>query len=89
MKVRSYTGRAKVLRNLRAKRTRATTCVRSTMRWMIEEPAKFTVTGQLTTDNPNGLPSWWPFWSDVLKNNVRDAVRAALELERAENAPAS
>lgn len=27
--------------------------------------------------DPDGLPSWWPFCSDALKNRVREAVRAS------------
>jgi hypothetical protein len=34
---------------------------------------------------PDGLPSWWPFWSDCLVSNVRDAVRAARTLEEVES----
>ena len=32
----------------------------------------------------NGLPTWWPFWSDALVGRVRDAVRAARAVEVAE-----
>jgi len=61
------------IRQLRYNRTRASNRVRSTMHWMLTEEAKWT--------SPDGLPSWWPFWSDALNQNVRDAVRAARELE--------
>lgn len=29
---------------------------------------------------PAGLPSWWPFYSDCLKDRVRDAVKASRRL---------
>lgn len=63
-------------RQLRYNRTRASNRVKETMQYMLTSPAQFS--------QPNGLPSWWPFWSDVLVNNVRDAVRAARYLAEAE-----
>jgi hypothetical protein len=72
------------LRELRAKRTRASNVVRSNIAWMLSEPAKWAITGESVGPDFVGLPSWWPFWSDVLKDNAREAVRAARKLEAAE-----
>ena len=64
------------LRQLRYDRTRTSNIVRQHIAWMLKEPAPYTQT--------NGLPSWWPFWSDVLVDNVRKAVHAAIALTNAE-----
>lgn len=61
------------VRLLRYNRTRASNRVRSTIEWMLKDEAKWT--------SPDGLPSWWPFWSDCLKSNVRETVKAARKLE--------
>jgi len=68
--------RAPALRQLRYDRTRASNRARATRDWMLTEDAPHV--------DPDGLPSWWPFWSDCLKSNVRDAVRAARALAAAE-----
>jgi hypothetical protein len=72
------------LRRLRYKRTRAINVVRASMEHLLSEPAKWDQSGRLVEPGFIGLPSWWSFWSDVLKDNVREAVRAALELQAAE-----
>lgn len=72
-----------VLQQLRAKRTRASNVVHSSMKFLLTGEAQWTIDGQ-PTDRQDVLPSWWPFWSDVLKDNVREAVRAARKLEVAE-----
>ena len=64
------------LRQLRWERTRASNRVLGTMRHMLTDEAKWT--------SPDGLPSWWPFWSDALKSNVREAVKAARMLSERE-----
>lgn len=65
--------RDRMLTNLRYERTKMSNAVRSSIGHMLRGEAPF-----LQRD---GLPSWWPFWSDVLKRNVIDAVRAARRLE--------
>lgn len=72
------------LKRLRFNRTRASNVVRSGIAWMLSEPAKWAITGQPVGPDYVGLPSWWPFWSDALKRNVIEAVRAARKLEAAE-----
>lgn len=66
-----------VLRQARYNRTRALTIVRGTIDHLL--------TAEAPTVYPNGLPSWWPFWSDVLKQHVRELYRAAYELRNAEH----
>lgn len=74
------------LKQLRFARTRASNVVRSGITWMLSEPAKWAITGEPVGPDYVGLPSWWPFWSDVLKANTRDAVKAARKLAAAEGA---
>jgi hypothetical protein len=71
------------LKQLRYDRTRASNRVRATIAHLLTDPIKWDIRGRLT-DDPTALPSWWPFWSDVLKTNVREAVRAGLALEAGE-----
>lgn len=73
------------LRRLRFNRTRASNVVYHSMQWMLAEPAKFALNGGPVGPDFQGLPSWWPFWSDVLKKNVIEAVRAARKLSEAES----
>ena len=61
------------LSQLRAARTRAASRVRSLVKHNVVADAPF--------KSSDGLPSWWPFWSDCLKDAVRDCVRAARKLE--------
>jgi hypothetical protein len=68
--------RDRMLTNLRYERTKASNSVRWSIRHMEQGEAPFL--------QRNGLPSWWPFWSDVLKKNVVDAVRAARRLDHYE-----
>lgn len=42
------------------------------------------ITDTATRTGPDGLPSWWPFWSDSLVQQVRTCVRAARALAKAE-----
>jgi hypothetical protein len=65
------------LRSLRCQRTKASNLVRSTIDQMLKEEAPY--------KRPDGLPSWWPFWSACLVSNVRDAVRKARELQQVES----
>lgn len=63
---------------LRSFRTRDSNRVRRLIEWMITAP-----------DNPQyrspaGLPSWWPFYSDRVKQLTREVVRAARSLDQAE-----
>ncbi len=69
------------LRQLRYNRTRTSNRVRRHITFMQRDPAPYV--------QPNGLPSWWPFWSDALVDNVREAVRAARQLAEAEDGGAS
>lgn len=64
------------LKQLRAARTRAATTVKRIVAHMLRAEAPFVA--------PDGLPSWWPFWSDCLYDRVRECVRAARLVERAE-----
>lgn len=72
------------IKKLRSKRTRASNVVRANIAWMLSEPAKWAIDGRPVSSDYVGLPSWWPFWSDVLKDNVREAVRTARKLEAVE-----
>lgn len=80
---------AESLRQLRSNRTRASNSVHRQIKWMLREPAKWAIGGQLVEHDPTfqGLPSWWPFWSDSLKSNTRDVVRAARALAMEEGNP--
>lgn len=62
--------------SLRYERTLKSNRVRRSIDWMLAEPAKWT--------SENGLPSWWPFYSDSLKNQVRKLYRVCLELAQEE-----
>lgn len=72
------------LRQLRYNRTRKSNGVRASIRHLLNTPAKWNLRGELVGPDFVGLPSWWPFWSDCLKREVIEAVRAARELEAAE-----
>lgn len=73
------------LRGLRYNRTRASNVAKRTIVWMLTEPAKWGISGRPIEEVPEELPSWWPFWSDVLKQNVIVAVREARALHQAES----
>jgi hypothetical protein len=60
----------------RRRRTIASHRVRSMVEMMVTDPAPRV--------GPDDLPSWWPFWSDSLRNAVCAVVRAARELEEIE-----
>jgi hypothetical protein len=60
--------------------------VLASIRHLLTGEAKWDLGGRLVGPDFVGLPSWWPFWSDVLKSNVREAVRTARALEAAEAA---
>lgn len=64
------------LTRARADRTRAFTRVQRGIDSLLTGEAKWAITG--------GLPSWWPFWSDVIKSNTRELVRAARTLAKLE-----
>lgn len=64
---------------LRRERTRLSNRVRASMSWMLTQDATHT--------SPDGLQSWWPFWSDCLKGSVIETVRAARLVARAEGTP--
>ena len=64
--------RADTLRQRRWHVTRASNRVRSTIEHNLTAPAPTVY---------DGLPSWWGFWSDALKDNVRQLVRYARHLE--------
>jgi len=72
------------LRQLRYTRTRASNRVRDSVRWMLAEPTSWALNGDPVGPDFQGLPSWWPFWSDTLKKQVIAAVRAARQLSTAE-----
>lgn len=67
------------VRQLKYNRTRAASRVKETITFMLTSTAP--------TLDAIGLPSWWPFWSDALVQNVREAVRAARALEAIEEEP--
>lgn len=67
---------------LRSKRTRASNRVR----WIIQHNLTEPTTGPAY---PDGLPSWWPYWSDSLKRSVRELVAVARELQAAEQLQAA
>jgi hypothetical protein len=77
------------LRRLRYERTATSNAVKRTIAHNLKGEAKIGLDG-LPVPEPlryvGALPSWWPFWSDVLKENVRKAVRAARALDVAERA---
>jgi len=64
------------LRLLRYNRTRACNRAKATMGHMLTSEAKWT--------SSDGLPTWWPFWSDCLVKNVVTCVRAARDVAEAE-----
>ncbi|MES2341670.1 MAG: hypothetical protein V4597_08330 [Pseudomonadota bacterium] len=72
------------LQILRAKRTRAASVVSRSMHHLLTDVAKWGLDGRPVGPEYQGLPSWWPFWSDVLRDNVIELVRAARRLEAAE-----
>lgn len=61
---------------LRRYRTASSNRVKRSIKHMLTEEAKYRM--------PNGLPSWWPFWSDCLVTSVRACVRNARDLANAE-----
>ncbi len=63
---------------LRYNCTRASNVVRHHIKWMLGEPGEWALDGGPI--EPGQLPSWWPFWSDVLKKNVIHCVREARKL---------
>lgn len=65
------------LTRARDQRTRKFTTVRANIESLLTTAAKWDLQGRLVGPDFTGLPSWWPFWSDVLKANVRDLVAAA------------
>lgn len=75
------------LTRLRWERTHAATVVKRQIAHLVDTPAKWDMQGRVVEGTPEAmtcLQSWWPFWSDVLKERVRDAVRAARALDIAE-----
>ncbi len=76
----------KNITRLRHARTRASNAVKRQIEHMLTEPAKWGISGRLIQDcPPYELPSWWPFWSDVLKTTTRVAVQASRALESAQD----
>lgn len=77
------------LKQLRYNRTRASNDVHRQIKWMLTEPAKWSIGGVLVEHDSTfqGLPSWWPFYSDSLKASTRAVVRAARALAMAEGNP--
>jgi hypothetical protein len=65
---------------LRYRRTRQSNRIRRQIVWLASEPAKYS--------RPDGLPSWWDFWSDALKRDVRELVQIGRALEVAEKGQA-
>ena len=72
-------GRRYVLQQLRYTRTRESNRVRASIRHLLTGEIKWNLAGQLCAD-PQVLPSWWPFWAETLKMQVRTTVRAARAL---------
>jgi hypothetical protein len=66
--------RADTVRRQRYNVTHASNRVRQNMAWMLRELPGDTVFY-------DGLPSWWGFWSDSLKDRVRELVRYARLLD--------
>lgn len=62
----------KQISQARRDRTRAFTNLRSTIDLCLRQKA--------TLIMPDGLPSWWPFWSDMVFENTVALVRAARRL---------
>lgn len=65
------------LTRARRDRTHASGCVLRGIHALLNDEAKWAITGEPVGPDYVGLPSWWPFWSDVLVRNVRELVRAA------------
>jgi len=72
------------LRQLRYTRTRKSNQVRRSIEHLLTGEAKWDLGGRPVEADFVGLPSWWPFWSESLVSNVRELVRAARELQAAE-----
>lgn len=72
------------LTRARRDRTHAWTCVQRGIHSMLTDEAKWAITGEIVGPDYKSLPSWWPFWSDVLVSNVRELVRAARTLAKLE-----
>ena len=74
------------LRDLRSKRTRASNVVRADIDHLLTSEIKWRLDGHpaVLPQDRYSLPSWWPFWSDVLVKNVRELVRLARALNAAE-----
>lgn len=66
------------LTQLRANRTRESNRVRRLIEQLTHDP------DNPQWRSPDGLPLWWPFWSDVLYDRVRETVRAARQVQAAE-----
>jgi hypothetical protein len=67
------------LTRLRYERTLESNRVKRTIAHLLTSPVKWEHIG------PDGLPTWWPFWSDSLVRNVCKLVRVCRELAVAEN----
>ena len=63
--------RPESLRQRRYNVTRASNCVRDSIGYLLKPLPADTVFYR------DGLPSWWSFWSDSLKDRVRELVRHA------------
>lgn len=66
----------KPITDCRSRRTKRSNEIRQMMAHMLTSEAPHRM--------PDGLPSWWPFWSDCLKKSVRELVHIARELEQLE-----
>jgi hypothetical protein len=67
--------RPESLRQRRYNVTRASNCVRDSIGYLLKPLPADTVFYR------DGLPSWWSFWSDSLKDRVRELVRHARHLD--------
>jgi hypothetical protein len=70
------------IRSLRAQQTIATAKAIATIAHMLGKPSQWAP--HHAPPDPGGLPSWWAFWSAVLVDAVRAAVRVGRRLEAAE-----
>jgi hypothetical protein len=70
------------IRSLRARRTIATDKALATIAHMLGKPSQWAP--HHAPPDPGGLPSWWPFWSAILVERIRDAIRIGRQLEAAE-----
>lgn len=81
--IRNYTPQSLITR-LRSARTRQLRHVTYGIDHLLTGAIEWNLRGERVPPDSRELPSWYPFWSDMLYDNVRRLVRVARELDKEE-----